>query len=118
MDAIRKFLDTLSDSELVQIQNLYCDSAGYPDDQIYALDDEFFEMTGFSGLKVAQAVFYGDFNYSHDWISFDGYGNFKTTNNPSQFMDFEGIAEWIAENPEDFEGYFDELDEILSEIES
>ena len=118
MNTIREFLDTLNDSELVQIQNLYCDSAGYPDDQIYALDDEFFELCGFSGMKVAQAIFYGDFNYSHDWVSFDGYGNFKTANSPSQLMDFEGITEWIAENPSDFEGCFDELDEIISEIES
>ncbi len=115
---IRDLKENLEFSQLVQLHNLYCESINDFDSQIFELDDEFFEMLNWPGLRVAQACFYGNFNYSHDYITFDGYGNFLTFNNPESQLEYTPtFARQIFENKYDFYGYFDELDEILNEIE-
>lgn len=121
-EQIEKFIEDLKNSkdfnQLVQLHNLYCESINDFDSQIFELDDDFFDMLNWSGLRIVQACFYGSFNYSHDYITFDGYGNFLTFNNPENQLEYtETIARQIFESPEDFEGYFDQLDSILKEIE-
>ena len=124
METINKISNWIKDlkencefSELVQLHNLYCESINDFDSQIFELDEDFFEMLNWNGLKVAQACFYGDFRFSDDYITFDGYGNFKTFNNPEAVFEYtETVARQIFGNPSDFEGYFDELDEILNEL--
>jgi predicted ATPase len=67
-------------------------------------------MLGWSGLRVAQAVFYGDYNYSHNWVTFNGYGNFQTYNfftADNLIESVENMAITISENADDFEFLFD-----------
>lgn len=102
-------INAMTETELVELNNVYCDSASYPDNHIYSNDEEFFDMLGWSGLRVAQAVFYGEYNYSHDWVTFDGYGNLQsyktiTTNNLVDLV--QTMAEYIADNSEDFQFLF------------
>jgi hypothetical protein len=106
------------ENELVYINNTYAQSCNMHDSEIYGNDEDFFATfypnVG-DGLRVAQAVFYGDYNYSHDFVKFNGYGNLESisyfgTNDLCESI--ETMAEYIAENFEEF----NHLD-IFSDIE-
>jgi hypothetical protein len=110
---------SMNENELIELNNIYCESCNYPDSHIYSNDEEFFEMLNWSGLRVAQAVFYGDFNYSHEWITFNGYGNFETyefftTDNLIDIV--ETIGQYVSENYNDFSHLFSvEVDQLINE---
>lgn len=113
--AITDIINNMSEAELVQLNNVYCEAINDMDSIVYSNDEEFFELINFSGLRVAQATFYGDYNYSHDWVTFDGYGNFKsyaifTTDCLIELVSV--IAEYISGNQDDF-SEFDEIIEAL-----
>jgi hypothetical protein len=113
-------INDLNESDLILLNNLYCDSINAPDSIIYYNGEEFFDMLGWSGLRVAQATFYGDYNYSHNWVTFDGYGNFKSY----QYFSVESLvelpkvmAEYIADNYNEFESLFSsEVDKLAYEL--
>jgi hypothetical protein len=100
---------TMDESALIDLNNIYCDSIRDIDSIVYANDEEFFEMLNFSGYRVAQATFYGDYNFSHNWVTFDGYANFKSY----QYFTIKDLverpkvmAEYIADNFTEFDRLF------------
>ncbi len=105
---IIELINNMDQNELVELNNLYCQSANIYDSEVFSNDEEFFSMfypNAGDGLKVAQAVFYGDYNYSHDWVTFNGYGNLQsygyfTTDDLCEHVSV--IAEYIEENADDF----------------
>lgn len=118
VEAIINQINELSQSELVDLNNAYCDACNMHDSYIYRNDEDFFSTfypNANDGLRVAQAVFYGDYNYSHDYVTFNGYGNLQSYS----YIDTDKIcelvsviAEYIAENPHEF-SHILELDELL-----
>lgn len=105
-------INAMDTDELIQLNNEYSDSIG-SEDQIFGNDEDFLS-TFFANNpdSLARSIFYGDYNYSHNYIKFNGYGNLET------FDYFEAsdlcelvptMAEYIAENPKYFSG-FDEID--------
>lgn len=72
-------IENLSDDDLMQLNNIFCEKNNYCDDEIYNNDEDFLE-TFFEGriLEFARASSYGDYNYNHDFVKFDGYGNLET----------------------------------------
>lgn len=118
MDLLQKLVDqinNMSTSELVQLNNAYCQAANYPDSEIYSNDDEFFEIF-FSNKVIAavRAVSYGDYNYSHDYVKFNGYGNLESFS----YLDADGIvdlprtiAKYAIEHQDEFDMFdFEEGD--------
>lgn len=113
-------INDLNESDLILLNNLYCDSINAPDSIVYSNHGEFFDMLNWSGLRVAQATFYGDYNYSHQWVTFDGYGNFKSY----QYFTIDELvelpkvmAEYIADNYNEFESLFSsEVDKLAYEL--
>lgn len=102
-------INAMTEAELIELNNVYCDSCNMPDNHIYSNDEEFFEMLCWSGLRVAQSVFYGDYNYSHAWVTFDGYGNLQSYHffTTEQLVDLvPTMAEYVADNFNDFEHLF------------
>jgi hypothetical protein len=118
-EQIIELINNMTQSELVELNNTYAQSCNMYDSEIFSNDEEFFSMfypNAGDGLKVAQAVFYGDYNYSHDWVAFNGYGNLQsygyiTTDELCELV--PTIAEYIEENPNDFSSLIniDELQE-------
>lgn len=113
---IEQIIDTIktfNDEELIQLNNEYCESINAMDDTIYSNDSEFLEMAfGTNVDAVARAIFYGDYNYSHNWVRFDGYGNLQTFNwfGVDDLCEFvRTIAEYIFDTFQDF-SQFDEID--------
>lgn len=113
---IIELINNMDQNDLVELNNLYCQSANIYDSEVFSNDEEFFSMfypNAGDGLKVAQAVFYGDYNYSHDWVSFNGYGNLQsygyfTTDDLCEHVSV--IAEYIEENADDFSDLIDVSD--------
>ncbi len=112
---VLEHLETLNTSDIIHIHNQYCQNHNYSDDEIYWNDEDFFE-TFFpnNSYEVARATFYGDYNFSHEYVRFNWYGNLESLDSfsTSDFVEStEKIAEDIIENPSDYSHAID-LDDI------
>lgn len=95
----------MDSSEIFDLNNRFCDSAKYSCDELFINDDEFFEMFFPKAIDAVRAVHFGDYNLSHDFVMFDGYGNLQSYS----YLDFNNlpdmplnIAEYIADNFHEF----------------
>lgn len=114
--AIREYIDGLSDSELVKLHNEYCREQNYSDDEIYTNDEDFFN-TYFEGktLEAVRAVCFGEYEYQNEYVKFNGYGNLESFNDPEPHVDKDAICTAIFE--EEFTPYDIELTEPEEETE-
>lgn len=103
-------INTMDQNELVQLNNEYCQHINDYDSEIHFNDEDFFN-TFYENkpFEVARAIFYGDYNFSHDYVIFNGYGNLETFG----YMTIdklteciETMSEYIEENFNDFEYLF------------
>jgi hypothetical protein len=107
-------INEMTEGELVELNNDYCRSASYHDNEVYENDEDFF-ATYFDNnvIGAVQAVSYGNYNYSHTYVKFNGYGNLESF---SYFRvddlceNVETMAEYIADNLQDFT-QFDNVEE-------
>jgi len=81
---ITHLIDNLSDDDLLDLHNSVCDPN---DNRIESNDDEFFN-TYFDDnvINAVRAVCYGNYQYNHKYVRFDGYGNLESTNHLSNFV--------------------------------
>ena len=104
---VREYLDSLSDSEKVDIWNEYADAVNNPDDRIYNMDefDEIFSNT--KPWEIARACFYSRrFNPSDSRTWFNGYGNTESADYISDHddrspIDLDEVAEYIVSNDDE-----------------
>jgi len=108
LNAINKADENFNSNQLLELNNAYCEAINNMDNQIFSNDNDFFEMffpNAGDGLRVAQAVFYGDYKYSHDYVMFDGYGNLQSYDyiSAKELCELpETMVEYIAENFNEF----------------
>ena len=108
----REQLDNLSDNDLFEINRIYIENCNYPDEDIFENGEDFFEnIFGNDIMAAVRAATYGDFNYSHKYVRLNGYGNLETTNDISNFMDLDGIANDIEDNYRSYSRYIDEIED-------
>jgi hypothetical protein len=111
-DSILEYLQDLSNDEKVQIHNTYCQEIGDGDDEIHENDEEFFNTYFESDVMGAvRAASFGNYNYSQDYIKFNGYGNLDTFSNPDEYIDLDAIADNILENPAAYDIDLEDEDE-------
>jgi hypothetical protein len=111
----QKVIDIINDmneAELVQLNNEYCQAQNYSDNEIFFNDEDFFS-TFFEKdvIGAVRAVSYGSYNYSHEYVKFNGYGNlesFSYFNTDELCESVETIAEYIADNLQ----YFTQFDNV------
>jgi hypothetical protein len=112
--AIIEEINCFDNDQMVQLNNEYCDQQNYPDDQIYSNDANFFaDVYGGDVMEAVRAVSYGDYNYSHDWVKLNGYGNLESMNvidEDDLCESIDTIAEEVADNFHNYDHLFD-LDE-------
>lgn len=106
-EQIIEIINNMTSDQLVELNNKYCEELGYSDSDIYINDEEFFNIFFINNPNEAvRAVCYGDYNYIHDYVIFNGYGNLVTFNymDTDRLVDsVERMAEEIADRIEDFE---------------
>lgn len=110
LQAIIEEINSFDSDQLVQLNNTYCDNVNYPDDQIYSNDANFFADYFSDMMEAVRAVSYGDYNYTHNWVKINGYGNLDTmdqvdTDDLCESVDV--IAENVSENFSDYDYLFD-----------
>lgn len=103
VDKIYEYLEVaekLEDADWLGLWNQYCDEMNNGD-QVYAFDEEFFEIF-FNGTKNAmdavQKTVFGDVVWSHEYITFDGYANFKTYADADDAIEYSELIPHILEN--------------------
>jgi len=108
----------MDSSEIFDLNNRFCDSANYSCDQLFMNDDEFFEIFFSKSIDAVRAVHFGDYNWSHDFVMFDGYGNLQSYS----YLDYNNlpdmplnISEYIADN---FHEFSDLLKTDINEYET
>lgn len=108
--AIIEEIHTFDSDQMVDLNNIYCDENGYPDDQIYSNDEQFFENNfGNNIMEAVRSVSYGDYNYTHNWVTYNGYGNLVTmadVDDTDLCESVDIIAEHVAENFNSYDHLF------------
>ena len=113
IEAIKNIIEDMDDSDAVALNNAYCHETNDYDDEIIEMErfDEICE--GMTPSDIARSIFYGDFNPNHEYFHFNGYGNFESTNYPTDWIYPGDIAREIVDREESFRN-----DEIQEEIDS
>lgn len=113
VEAIKNIIEDMDDSDAVALHNEYCYETNNYDDEIIEMErfDEICE--GMTPIEIANHIFYGDFNPNHEYFHYDGYGNFESTNYPTDWIYPGDIAREIVDREKSFEN-----DEIQEEIDS
>ena len=113
VEAIKNIIEDMDESDAVALHNEYCYETNNYDDEIIKMErfDEICE--GMTPSDIANRIFYGDFNPNHEYFHYDGYGNFESTNYPTDWIYPGDIARQVVDREESFEN-----DEIQEEIDS
>lgn len=107
MVTIKEQIQQLNDSDLLQVWQQVCDLFKLADSHVYNNDDEFFEIWGANGSEVARAIHFGDYNYSHEYVTFNGYGNLESSNDIFELIDDTQIEDCVNQYPEQFTEWFE-----------
>lgn len=94
-------LESYSIAQWVDLYNQYCSNAGYPDDRIYMLDDEFFNIYFTDNpVGAVRATCFGSVNLANEYVKFNGYGNLESISKLriDEHIDFDEIIEHVFEN--------------------
>lgn len=111
--AIKDIIENMSESDAMALHNEYCYETNDYDDEIIEMErfDEICE--GMTPSEIARSIFFGDFNPNHDYFHFNGYGNFESTDFPTDWIYPGDIAREVVDRECAFEN-----DEIQEEIDS
>lgn len=113
VEAIKNIIKDMDDSDAVALHNEYCYETNDYDDEIIEMErfDEICE--GMTPSDIARSIVYGDFNPNHDYFHYNGYGNFESTDCPTDWIYPGDIARKVVDRECAFEN-----DEIQEEIDS
>ena len=113
VEAIRSIIEDMDDSDAIALHNEYCYETNNYDDEIIEMErfDEICEVM--TPSDIARSIFYGDFNPNHSYFHYDGYGNFESTNYPTDWIYPGDIAREVVDREKSFRN-----DEIQEEIDS
>lgn len=98
---LKEALNNESDEEVIDKWNEYCNDNS-SDDHIYEnTDDQLEELFSKVG-ECVRAIFYGDYDYSHKYIQFNGYANLESFDDVLDKIDIDELIDHLIEN-EDFD---------------
>lgn len=116
IEELKEFaLNEIKDNEIdLNDYNNFLSENNYYDDEIFYNDKDFFD-TYFNNdpMEAARATFYGDWNYNHEYVRFNGYGNLESSDFLYELMDLsEEYWENFLDNEIDWED--EEIQEIIN----
>ena len=107
------FINGMGVEEKIALHNTYCDAANCMDDCIYAMDEMEDVLDGVGKWELVRMVQFGDFDFTKEFWSSNGYGNLVSYNAWELPIYAEDIADYIL-SEEDSLGN-DEIQEMLDE---
>ena len=114
-DFVRKeIVDSYSDNEFIDKWNDYCEDNYDPDSQIVANNEDFLAL--FSKKDIASKICYGEYSINDDYVTFDGYANFKSSSYPEDLGSKEDLTDWIVENQSEEDAYIDYVEQQIKEL--
>lgn len=112
-ERIKLCLDGMTLSELIDIWNMFCDEI-CSESQVYSMGEFDEYMYGVKPWEIARSAFFGDFNPTHDYFTFNGCGNLESfdyfTNENCPIVTSD-IAEFIIQTKNTLDN--DDLQEAL-----
>lgn len=103
-------INNFGSNEIVNLNNTYAQNVNYSEDEIYINDEDFFNTFFYeNSMEAVRAASYGDYNYHHEYVKFNGYGNLVTMDavTVEDLCDsVENIAEHVCENFEEYKYIF------------
>ena len=109
-DEIKEILEDLDNYELLRIWNEF---ANY--DTVFT-SEEFDEIcSGMTPTEIAMKSFCGDFNPNHDFWTFNGYENFKSSDYLTDLIYLDDLADDICDNYNTYDN--EELEEYFKNLE-
>lgn len=96
-DRFESWFTNLDEDEQKSVYNEYADNCGH--ERINYIE-EFDEVTeGIDRFRIACMVRYGEFNPTHPYFTFDGYGNIETIENLSSWLEdyVSDLANWYED---------------------
>lgn len=108
------------DSTLMQAYCDYSAENGY--DSVYDNDDDSINMMFENTHDALRAAFFGDYNPSHAYFTFNGYGNlqsFEYLDSDNSPIDFSELAQWLIDEDKlsEYDITVTTLDDMLASIE-
>lgn len=110
-EQIKDAIKVMTDNDIMELNNIFCDLLRYDDDYIYINDEYFFKDHFKEGIEIAKAVQCGRYNIHHKYVRFNGYNNLETMD----FLDLndladivDNIADSVEENWEEYKYLFDD----------
>lgn len=101
-EAMIKFNEDISYIEDLTIEEVFNELDNKDNFRIndwYYFDEDFFDDFSIPAYEAARATHFGEVNWRHDYISYNAYGNFVTTNELDWEAEEDEIVEaWIEEN--------------------
>ena len=113
IEAIKNIIEDMDTSDAVALHNEHCYETNDYDDEIIEMERFDKICEGMTPIDIANHIFYGDFNPNHEYFHYDGYGNFKSTNYPTDWIYPGDIAREVVDREKSFGN-----DEIQEEIDS
>jgi hypothetical protein len=93
----KKELLKMNSHKLVSLWNEYCEAVNYDTDVIYDNDEEAFETYGFTIRGTMQNNKAGVYDWDHEFICSDGYGNPVSSNDPLELIDVDALHDWLLQ---------------------
>lgn len=109
-----KVIDSYSAKELIDKWNEYCNDKFDPNSQIYVNNTDFLDQ--FSKEDLVSNICYGEYSINDDYVTLDGYGDFKTSNYPEDLISKEKLADWIVRNSSELDAYIDYVEQNLYKL--
>lgn len=93
--------ESMSDDELIETWNEYCDDSNRFDDHVCSMDELDEILYRETPSTIADLVYYGEFNPNHEYFTFDGYGNLESSDWADSFVDNKDMALYYMDESED-----------------
>lgn len=118
-DKIKGILEGMDFCELIEVWNSFCDETRN-EAQVFSMKefDELMERS--KPWEIVRSAFFGDFNPTHDYFTFNGYGNltsfdyFEDKNCPiyiDDIAEYVDRTEYALDNHDIMEAFFNGNDE-------
>ena len=98
-DKLKEAFKEINDEELIELWNEYCRESK-SEDEIYHNDDNVLEDLFSEIGECVRAIFYGDYNYSHKYMQFNGYANLESFDYILERIDQDELADSLIDNEE------------------
>lgn len=111
-DLVFDTINNMSDSEMIDLWNEYCNDNGYYDDRIEYFDEGVFNdlMSGKTPYEIYQIIDNSDISFFDNYCRYDGY-ELNTFTDIYDSIDIENLVEWIIKEEKDLCN--SDIDELL-----